>query len=295
MRRSPSYTVGILLLIAAIAGLIISVAGIIGVWRIEAGMKAGLANTTGMLETTLQATADGLEIARQSLTQADSSLDTLAETVDTAGQSLGDTAPLIESLTQVTSNDLPETIRTTQGALVSAQASAETIDSTLRLITSIPLLPIQPYQPEVPLGQALQDVSASLDAIPESLASMEEALGNTADNLVTIEQQLDDIALGVAGVSASLAGAQDVLTQYTRVVATMQQQLATARAVLPRQLDAIAWFVTVLLVWLGMSQLGLLVQAFDLLGVDWLRRRRGEEEPTAPAPVSNLKGEGGED
>jgi hypothetical protein len=276
MRRSPSYYIGVLLLIAAVAGLMISVAGIVGVWRIVAGMKAGLASTGGMLETTLLATADGLGIARQSLTQADDALDTLADTVDTAGQSLGDTAPLIDSLTQVTSTDLPETIRTTQGALASAQASAETIESTLRLITSIPLLPIQPYQPEVPLGQALQEVSSSLDAIPESLASMEAALANTADNLVTIERQLDDIALGVAAVSASLAAAQDVVSQYTQVVASMQQQVVTAQTVLPRQLEAIGWFVTVLLIWLGLSQLGLLVQGFDLLGVDWLRRNRDD-------------------
>jgi hypothetical protein len=282
MRRSPSSIVGILLLIAAVAGLMISLAGIVGVWRITAGIKTGMATTAAMLETTLQATADGLEIARLSLTQADESLETLAETVDTAGQSLGDTAPLIASLTQVTSTDLPETIRTTQGALVSAQASAETIDSTLRLITAIPLLPIQPYAPEVPLGQALQEVSDSLDAIPESLSSMETALADTADNLVTIERQLDDIALGVAGVSASLASAQDVVGQYTQVVASMQQQLSAARTILPRQLELVAWFVTVLLIWLGLSQLGLLVQGFDLLGVDWLRR---SPQALEPAPV----------
>jgi hypothetical protein len=172
MKRGFYFTIGILLVIAALAGLVICVGGIYGVWQVRAVMVANLENTLGLLEDTIKATGNALNVAEDSLGAATSSVDALATTIRTTGKSVKDTLPMIESLTKLTSEDLPATIETTQKALTSAQSSARVIDSTLGLLTTIPLLPLEPYDPQVPLGDSLGSVAKSLEPLPKSLISM---------------------------------------------------------------------------------------------------------------------------
>ena len=281
------YTfIGILLIGAAVAGLAISVTGIFGVWRLGRSMKTGLIDTLALLETTLQTTADGITIAGQSLDQAIVSLDTLASTLATTGQSVHDTIPVLEALTQVTTQDVPQTILTTQQALASAQASAAVVDSTLTLLTSLPLLPITPYRPNVALSDALGNISTSLEPIPATLASMEESMTATSRNLVIIDSQFGEMGTDLAAINTSLAQAQAVTTQYLQVTATLQQQVAVAKLHLPAQLDAISGFITIALVWLGLTQIGLMMQGLEMMGLEFVRPpapTSGTPESTKPA------------
>ncbi len=286
LRRFYAF-IGVLLIGAAVAGLIISVAGTIGLWRVQRRITVGLDNAFALLDTTLQATTDGLDVAGQSLDQADQSLDTLVATIQTTGQTVSDTLPLIDAISQVTVHDLPVTISSTQTALASAQASAQVVDVTLAALTSIPFLPLAQYQPAVPLSDALGTVSDSLDHIPASLVSLEHSLATASTNLQTIEAQFDRIAADIDGLGLSLAAARSVINQYGQVVATLQAQLALARDNLPRQIDTIAWFITLALIWLGLTQVGLLMQGLEMLGLEYAKPRRAPEAalaPVAPAP-----------
>lgn len=282
MRRSLFFFVGILLIAASVGGLAISITGIIGVWRVEKDMKAGLEDTLTLLDTNLQTTADGLRIAGRSLDQATGSLDTLGDAIQTTKKSVHDTIPLIDTVAQLTTRDLPTTISTTQQALTSAQSSARVVDSTLTILTSIPLLRVNRYQTQVPLGDALGDVSASLDPLPDSLSSMDESLANARGNLSTTEEQFDEIAVDIDDIGTSLTDAREVTTQYLQVVSGLQQQLASARNSLPGYIDAISWFVTVALVWLGLTQIGLMVQGLEMMGLDLLKKRKSTQT-SAPA------------
>jgi hypothetical protein len=276
MRRRVYRLVGGALIAAAVAGLVFSLVAIVGVWRAERSMKRGLTTSLELLDTTLETTADALTIAGQSLDQANGSLDTLVDAIRTTGKTFSDTLPLIDSLTQVTTEAVPDTVSATQTALESAQSSAEVVDSTLTLLTSIPLLPIAPYDPDVPLSQALADVADSLDAIPESLAGMEGALENSSANLTEIGGQLEAIAGDIEAIDASLADARAVTSEYLQVITTLQQQVDLARASVPRRLDLIAVFLSLALVWLVVTQIGLMVQGFEMLAMDPWRRQPGD-------------------
>lgn len=272
MRRSVFFFLGILLIAASLAGLVISAAGIAGVWRFEKDLQTGLERTLNLLDTNLQTTADGLHVADNSLDKATGSLDTLEEAIQATKKSVHDSVPLIDTVTQLTTLDLPNTISSTQQALGSAQSSARIVDSTLTMLTAIPLLRVSPYQTQGSLGDALGDVSASLDQIPQSLSSMDESLSNARANLSTTEEQLSAIALDVSDISTSISDAKGVTKQYLQIVSGLQQQLAIARNNWPGYMDAVAWFVTVALVWLGLTQVGLLVQGLEMMGLNLAKR-----------------------
>jgi hypothetical protein len=279
IRRSFFSLLGMILIAASIAGIAISVVGVMGVWQIEKNIKASLDNTLALLDTTLQTTFEGLTIASQSLEQANTSLATLSKTIETTGKSVSDSIPLLESLTQVTVVDLPTTISTTQAALQSAQMSARVVDSTLTALTSIPFLFAKPYDNSKPLSKALEDVSDSLDPIPTSLLSMESSLAASKENLGTMEVMFTQIAADIDTINTSTASAQGVVAQYLELIETLRAQLAQARVQLPAALDQVAWFITVAFVWLGITQIGLMMQGLEMMGLSFERKVKGKIEP----------------
>ena len=208
MRRMLFSSLGIVLVVAAIAGMLISIYGIYGVWRIEKDVKASLLNAVDLLDTTLKATHDGLTIASTSLDKANDSLVSLVSVVRATGQSIEDTVPLLDSLEKMTTEDLPNALASTQTALQSAQASAQVIDNTLSLLTAIPFLSTPSYKNQPPLGTAFGGVADSLDPMIESLSSMDESLQDSRNNIKEVNQAFGDIADNLASMETSLNDAQ---------------------------------------------------------------------------------------
>ncbi len=74
MKRAIISFVGILLIATALAGIPISALGIVGLWRIETQFKTGAEETLALLDSALQTTSDGLNVAFRSLEQAENAL-----------------------------------------------------------------------------------------------------------------------------------------------------------------------------------------------------------------------------
>ncbi len=258
--------IGITVIIAAIAGLIICIGGIIGVWMAREPVATSLTNTLELLNATLQATSDGLTVADQSLSQAADTVKALENTIRTMAKAVEETVPMMESITSLMDTSLPEAIQATQSALTSAQSSARSVESALTLMTSIPFLPIKPYQPEVPLADTLGEVAASLDPIPQSFTAMEDSMKSSKGNVIMLSAQINIIADNVSELSTNLANAQQVLEQYHLVIDTVQNKVAIALENLPLFLNGVAILVTIILVWLGLTQVGLLYQGFEMVG-----------------------------
>lgn len=269
MKRAIFFFVGILLIAASISGIVISISGIVGLWRVESEVKTSLIETLALLEKALQTTSDGLAAASQSLEQADNALASATSAILTAERSLEDTLPLLDTLNEVATQELPQTISKSQQAIRSAQASAKIIDSTLSTLASIPLIGLRGYDSSQPLSKSLAELSGSLDPIANSLASVQEPLTTSKASLAAIDQSAGEIAKDLLSIRASLTRARQVITEYEDVVNTLHQKVKTSQSSLPNALDRTAWFISLALGWLGLTQIGLLFQGLELLGFDF--------------------------
>jgi len=271
--------IGITFIVAAIFGLIFSIAGIALVWGVKAPLTANLVNAIDLIDTTLEATSSGLVVVDDTLTRTISELNTLENTVQTASKGVDDSVPMVESLSGLLSGSIPQAIETTQTGLTTLQDAAGTLESTLLLLTSIPFLPIESYAPEVPFTTALEDVSLSLDAIPESLSEMEETLNSTQGNLVMLAAQVRIISRGISDLKTDLYEIQLVLDQYQNVIATIQDKADAFRANMYTIISVTVWLFTIIFIWLGIAQIGLLTQGLER--VEWPPAKQmveGEEQ-----------------
>jgi hypothetical protein len=255
--------IGITFVVAAIFGLIFSLAGVVFVWVVKEPITQNLVSTIDLIETTLEATSSGLTVAEDTLTQAITDLGNLESTIQTASKTLEDSVPMVETLSSLTSESLPGAIEATQTGLNSVQDAARSIESTLRLITSIPFIPIESYDPEVSFTDALDDVSSSLEPIPDSLLEMEKTLNKTKGNLVLISAQVRIIARNIGELKTSLYQVQLVVGQYQDVITVLQSRVETFRSNLSTIITISIWLFTIIFIWLGIAQLGLLTQGLE--------------------------------
>ncbi len=268
--------IGMTFIVAAIIGLIFSLAGVIFVWAVKEPITQNLVSTIDLIETTLEATGSGLTVADDTLTQAMADLGILEDTIQTASKSLEDSVPMVEMLSNLTSGSLPEAIEATQTGLNTAQDAARSIESTLRLITSIPFLPIESYAPDVSFTDALEDVATSLEPIPDALLTMEDTLNTTKGNLVLIAAQVRIISRNIGELRNSLYQMQLIIDQYQDVITTLQDRVETFRVNLSTIINVAAVLFTIIFIWLGIAQLGLLTQGLER--VDWPARQEDKAD-----------------
>lgn len=262
---------GLALIGAGLLGLLLSLAGLVVVSIAGARAEAALTRQLATLERSLTATSDGLTLADGALADTRLTLTSLSATLAGATRAITETQPALAAVQDLTGTGLPATIESTREALASAQAAARTAEGVLRALAIFG----QPYNPDVPLDVAIGRVSDSLAELPTSLAEVSVGLASANQSIGTVASDLQDVAAGLDAIAASVGDATEVVDQYQLVVADLRAEVAALQAAAPGWILAARLGLSLLLIWLGLAQLGLLTQGWELLGRPPLRRSRG--------------------
>lgn len=285
---------GLLLLLIGITGVVLSVAGIIVGRQLVDTIGAGIRNNLQLTLQSLDTVEETLLLAKQTIGDVSVGLDTVEATTTDLGQTINQSRPLIDQVNQVTSHQVPDSIETVQTTIPGLAEVAGIIDDTLvalndfRIDENILGLNIQydlgvNYNPTVPFDEAVLDLGDSLDGLPETLRSLEIYLNVTRDNLQTISQGLFAVARDLDVVNERIAAVDPLLNEYIRIVNETRDNTSQVRAQVEEQLEMIKLVITVLMVWLGLTQIAPLYLGWELLAG---RRERVVEPVVVPEPVA---------
>ena len=266
MKRTLIGILGIVLIVAGVAGMIFAGVGLIAVARAERQIEATLMEQVDLVDRALVATADGLLVADSTLAQAGVAISGLESMANGMGVAIGGTAPTLDAVADVLGGQLPATIKVTQDTLETIVDTTQIVDDFLAVVTSIPLLGLDRYNPEVPLSSGVMEVAQSLDGIPLSLMQAQEGLISASESLELMQTDVDAMAVDVGQIAASLESSTEVIEEYQVVVAEMQDLVSTVRQGLPDWLRWARLGLSLILVWLGIAQLGLITQGWELVG-----------------------------
>jgi hypothetical protein len=257
--------IGYVFMITAFIGVLLFILAIVNIWQIKEPVYDNLTSSLNLADDTLSATADSLTLIDEALINASVNITTLENTITATSRAVGDTTPILDSVTTLTDEDLPNTILTIQTALESAQSSAELIESALSTITAIPFVPGDPYTPAVPLHEALGQASESFEPMYDSMSDINDSLKTSRGNLILIQAELNIMARHISEFNNTIKSARYVLTQYQDVVSNLQGRLETFKTKLPSWINLITWTITIFLAWLIILQIGLFMQGLDLV------------------------------
>jgi hypothetical protein len=256
---------GFLLVVAAVAGIIFSLVGLIGIWRYRPVVTQAVLDNLALSDRALSTTQDVLTIAGQVVQTTTTDVTSLQATSKAIALAIDGTNPMLDSLIGLTSQGLPAAVSATQTSLASAQSSALLIDNVLTALTNIPFSPVAAYRPAVPLHTALAQVSASLDGLTPSLATIRTSLADGKSNLGTVETELFNVSDTTRGMADTLANAQTVIAEYQAVTTQLKLNVEATQLAAPGWMTTTTWVLTLVLVWLLIAQLGLAAQGLDML------------------------------
>lgn len=262
---------GILSVAGAIIGVIISIVGLVSVWRFKTVVEQELIGGVEIISQMLITTKEGLASVDEALRSVDETMALLESSAKTASDSLEDTSPLIRSIGDLFGKDFTGVVKDTQKSLASAETGAKLIDDTLGLIGGIPFIGAR-YAPDTPLNTSIREISKSLNGLPESFTDMQEGLEQAADNLELIQEDIADLGGKITGVKGNLSEAHDVIGQYKTALVDLNDRIAVFKKRLPGIINGAAFCLSVILLWVLLTQTGFLLQNLKLFRKEALIR-----------------------
>lgn len=263
-RSRFSRLTGVIYVVGALFGLIISVGGLVVLWTTRDDVTGGILNTVALAGRTLEATQETVLVVSDSLDQAGTELLTIQRILEDVAGTLEDSGGLLTATSSLVGSDMPGFVEEAQSSLTTMQASARLVDDTLRFVSSIPLIGGR-YRPEVTLQESVGEVSRSLDPLPETFRKIQRELDVSAANVDIIQSEVDQLAVEIDGIETSLSSAQSVAERYRLILVDFQGKYDRLEQRLPVLFTTIYLGLTLILIWIFITQLGLLLHGIQLM------------------------------
>ena|GEM_PF-5705743 len=232
------------------------------VWRIQGHVSTQAVLFLEQLDETLATTESALDVAEDALHTTSRNLATLGDTLKDAAKAIEASRGTLGDVGLLLQDDMPDSVRSTQTAIASAQTTAGIIDDTLARLSRLPLVgsAAAEYQPDVALAEALGDVGDSLDPVPKALVDVGVTLETASADLGDIANNISTLGEEVQTIDASVSGAVEVIDEYREQLVVYRRMATDARDAAPWLFRTIAVGLTFVLLWLGLLQGWVLVR-----------------------------------
>ena len=277
-------------MIRRLVGFIIIVIGLSGIGLSAIGMRAAprLIDAIGdSLEANLVLVSESLDTVQETLLLAKStvaevtgSLDTVGESAVHLGQTLNETRPLLDQVSVIASDEIPQSLDAIQSTIPDLVQVAAAIDDTLTILNRFKIderilgIPIKydlgiDYTPDVPFDQSVSSIGSSFETLPNQLRDLEDYVAVANENLAQISDDVIAISQDLAGVNGRIAEIDPLLEDYQRIVTELNDSARQTRQIILNELDTLKRITVIALAWVALSQLAPLY-----LGLELLRGRR---------------------
>lgn len=246
---------GTLLALAGALGILLSVLGVVYLWRAAGSVTAAADETLGLLSDTLDNVERSFDVASTTLDDAAVAVGALHTTTLGLGETLSSTQPTLGEMAILVEDDLPQSIESTLATLEVVEETAGVVDQTLR---GLSLLGLAAYDPDVPLDQAVAATGEGLGPVPGNLREVGEGLRRTSASLDRVQDDIAGMGDHILDIREDVTSANVVIRGYVDIVQRLQERVQALRQGVGESLRVVAWGATLLLAWIGLSQLALI-------------------------------------
>jgi hypothetical protein len=257
--------IGLILILVALTGLFFALFGLVKVSQLRTTLVSQVETAITLTDETLDNTVDGLVLVSESLNNTVNSLAALEATTGTMVNSIDDTNNLLASAADVIGEDIPTAIDSAILSLSSAQSAARVIDDYLRILSAIPFISSERYNPNPPLNVAIQNVADNLADINPSLLATEENLQLTRDNLIGLEENLATLKDEIGLIKDNVDAMQGVIDNYQETLEKTRTLVDNTGAAAAGWISGGSIGLMVFFVWFALAQLAPLFQGLHLL------------------------------
>lgn len=267
---------GVLMLLIAFGGIALGVFGILLGHSLVDSIAMNLDQTLQLTSQSLDTVSETMLLAKSSITDVNSVLVTAETTADDLAQTVNETRPLLDQISNVTSEQVPDSLETIEEAFPSLEQVAGVIDSTLVTLNSFRIdeevlgLSLQydlgiDYEPEIPFDQSVRELGEGLDGLPESLRTLQVYINVTNGNLQTVSQDIRNLADDLNTVNGRITELDPILDEYLTLITTTNDTTRQLRGQINDEVQSIKNGITLVMVWLTITQIAPLYLGWELV------------------------------
>ncbi len=270
--------VGGLLVVLGVLGIVSSVLGVVFVWRAAEDVAAAADDGLVLLSDTVRDVDRSLDVASETLDGATLAIDGLYTTTLDVSRTLSSTRVTVDEMAGLAEDDLPQSIESSLVALEALEETAGVIDQLLR---GLRMFGVGSYDPEIPLDEAVAGAEAGLAPVPDGLRAMGAGLHETSASLGEVQGGIVLMGDYMMGIRQNAVDADAALSSHRANLQELQTRVAIVRRNLERPIQTVAWGATLLLIWIGLSQLAIVRWGVGL----WQQGAAGAEASASPCPT----------
>jgi hypothetical protein len=263
---------GTLLILVGALGMALSSLGVVYVWRAAEDVTLAADDTLVLVSDTLKDVSRSLDVASSTLVGAAIAAAGPYTTTLDVSHTLSSTRVTVYEMAGLVEDDVPQSIEASLVALEALEDTAAVID---RLLRALQQLGLGDYDPEIPLDRAVVQAGAGVEPVPKSLRAMGAGLYETGRSLEQVQGGIALMGDHVLAIRENVVDAGAALSSHHSTLQRLDGRVGTARRNVDRPIQTVAWGATLLLIWIGLSQLAILRWGIGL----WQRRRQRGAEP----------------
>ncbi len=248
--------IGLILLILSVIFFLVSLAGLIGIWVYNQPLTERALTTIETTSDDLEGAALAIELSKAELISSQAQIELLQAILETLGINAAEDLNRLADIVSKVEDTLMPVLNSVTSGISTLRDSLLTIKDTLEVINELPLVNIQ-----VPGIEAIEGGANQLETLQNQI---EEGGGKIEQLSQTTQNTIDSLTTGFAKLESSIAVLLDTLEVYEDKIESAQEQLQYLESNLPTWIDLASIALTVILVWLGISQVGVFILSWSL-------------------------------
>ena len=242
---------GMALLLLSAIFFLVSLGGLVGIWVYNQPLTERALTLIESTSQDLEGAALAIELSQTELISAQAQLDLLQAILETLGINAEEDLNRLADIVGRVEDTLSPVLDRVSGGIGTLRESLLTIRDTLERINELPLVNI-----EIPGIEGIEQGAEQLQNLQNQI---EEGGGKIEQLSQTTQDTVDSLSTGFARLEISINSLLETLDEYAEKIESTQDQLVYLEENLPKWIDYSAVILTVILVWLGISQVGLFI------------------------------------
>lgn len=259
----------IIAIVISVVFIVASLAGVLFSWSINTPLTNAITGALTGVERVLTVADTGLERVNTRLAEAQTNVDTIEESVETAGETLSETSLVYQVLDRTVGDELFPKVAAAGETIVTIRDSVVAFNETLESINGIPFV-------EVPtLTENLETAAQRLETVQSDVEETRAELRVIREE--AISKPVTAITDRTTRISDGLEAAQTTLSGTQINIDDNLESIGRIKARVPGLIDLVSLLFSFIFFWIALGQVGLIVLAWGVV------KGSGDSEETKAA------------
>lgn len=262
-----------IVMVISVLVLVLNLAGIVGTWIIRSQLSSSLVGIVTAAETRATTVMQGLDRLDTALTQARDQVAAVEHDVQAFGTNLEENRPLLTAISDKLGINLSPLVDSARETMTTIREAVAAVNSAIEAINAIPFVSVP-----VPELATLKKLSQDVDNFRTEVQNLRTAIDQRRGEI--IEGAVSLITAPTSQIAGILDEMQTTVSGYSQQLGAVQEGLSSFKSAIQRTLTWAAVVLTLILLWIAFSQVGLLVLGWRAFSGQDLLARKQQELPT---------------